>query len=525
VEGETKDAGRRSGVWYRDPVLWAVLLAALGLRLWIAASLAYMWDEDRDWFPLALSISFDPESLNLPIRGLHHPALPAYLTKLGAVFVGTSHVGYRFFHVLCGVVSVAVVYRMGHVWAGRTTARWAAALLAFAEYHVYVSTLAIDKSASLTCSLVALAAFAGFLRDERPRSLYLAGAFTALAFLGNERAALLLPVFFVTFFVTPRRRWLLRKEPYVALGVFVALISPDLLWHLGGGGEGQTTYSGHLSRFGGIGFSRHYLLFYLRQPVKLLYEAVGKTLNDPAIGYPAVNGVFGILMLGAVGLATLRARSADAVGRLLLVLFWFVMLFYVLVRTPDLTAPDLDQAVWFWVEPTLFAAVLVTARVLDLAAGRPGAAARVAAAAACVIATWAAFGPRYGLAARQFVLQPETLWPPDGRMVDVRANFDLCDVADQEPRYELVRVWMRPGGYFDWMDVPPADVEFPAADGDPRDFRLRAQTIQTPEGERTRVYRVRYKLTEASGEEIFLEDGLDVPYPDEVRRVPPFWVD
>jgi 4-amino-4-deoxy-L-arabinose transferase-like glycosyltransferase len=186
-------AGRRI-----DPLLILILLAALGVRLYLATSRDYLHDEINTAIPLSKTISFDPANLHLPLRGENHPALPAYVVKISSLLFGTSRLGYRGMHLLLGLLTIVMVYGMTRQWYGPGAARWAAAFMAFNEYYLNVSSRATAHVPNLLFVTGAVYAFSRFLATERPRYLYLAGASVGLAFYCKESTALLLPVFALT---------------------------------------------------------------------------------------------------------------------------------------------------------------------------------------------------------------------------------------------------------------------------------------------------------------------------------------
>src|SRR5919106_6635757 len=93
-----------------DGVFAAILLTAIVLRLFLAATAAYIHDEDNTAIPLSKTISFTPGQLNLPLRGENHGALPAYVVKASSTLFGSRPLAYRLLHVLIGLATVVLVY-------------------------------------------------------------------------------------------------------------------------------------------------------------------------------------------------------------------------------------------------------------------------------------------------------------------------------------------------------------------------------------------------------------------------------
>jgi 4-amino-4-deoxy-L-arabinose transferase-like glycosyltransferase len=271
-----------------------------------------------------------------------------------------------------------MVYAMTRQWYGPVPARWAAALMAFNEYYLNVSSRATAHVPNLLFVTAAVYAFSRFLATERPRYLYLAGASVGVAFYCKESTALLLPVFALTLLVGKHRRWLLKPQIYLACAAYALIISPDIMWNLRANAEtrtvtyndrtvGQATYATHLRRIGGLGFSPYPAMFYLRPTVKALALGLtGNELKDETQEYWSVNVAIGVLLLGAVLATTLRTASRDQLQVFLLVMFWAVFGFFTLIKRGAVTG-RLDPVSWIWVEVTIVPAVMMAgARLADV---------------------------------------------------------------------------------------------------------------------------------------------------------------
>jgi len=366
-------AGRRI-----DPVLILILLVALVVRVRLGVTREYIHDEINTAIPLSKTISFEPGHLNLPLRGENHPALPAYVVKVSSTVFGTSRVGYRGMHILLGLLTIAMVYAMTRQWYGPVPARWAAAVMAFNEYYLDVSSRATAHVPNLLFVTAAVYAFSRFLATERPRYLYLAGASVGIAFYCKESTALLLPVFALTLLVSKHRRWLLKPQIYLACAAYALVISPDIMWNLRANPAtttvtyndrtvGQATYATHLRRIGGLGLSPYPAMFYLRPTVKALALGLtGNALKDETQEYFSVNVAIGVLLLGAVLATTLRTASRDPLQVFLLVMFWAIFGFFTLIKRGVVTG-RLDPVSWIWVEVTIVPAVMMAgARLADV---------------------------------------------------------------------------------------------------------------------------------------------------------------
>lgn len=362
----------------RDRVLLLILLGALAGRLYLAVTAPYIHDEDNTAIPLSQSISLAAGNVNLPLRGENHGALPAYIVKASSTLFGTAPVSYRALHVVLAVITIVLVSRVALQWYGPVAGRWAAALMAFNEYHLTTSARASAHGPFMFFVAAAVFAFSRFLATERAAYLYAAGAATGLAFYCKEHAALLLPVFFVVLLARRYRPWLLRPHAYLAAAVFALIVAPDVAWNLrtgaqeaqvayGGTALGQATYSAHLQRFGGIGLSPYPSVFYARPLVTSLYRAAtGEELSDVRTEYHSVNPLLGLLLVGGVLATTFGAAERTPGRTLLLVMAWGIFGFFSLIEKGD--APyRLTSVNWVWVEATLVpTTILLGARLASL---------------------------------------------------------------------------------------------------------------------------------------------------------------
>ena len=358
-------AGRRL-----DPVLILILLAALIIRVYLATTREFIHDEINTAIPLSKEISFEPGHLHLPLRGENHPAMPAYVVKVGSMFFGTSRLGYRGMHLLLGLVTIVMVYAMTRQWYGTVPARWAAAFMAFNEYYLNVSSRATAHVPNLLFVTAAVYAFSRFLASERPRYLYLAGASMGLAFYCKESTALLLPVFAFTLLVSRQRRWLFKPQVYLACVIWFLVISPDIAWNMRSSAAtakvtyndqtvGQATYATHLKRIGGLGISLYPSMFYFRGTVRSSYlRFTGSPMRDNTAEYESVNPAIGLLLLGGVVATAVRPRGRDQLRIFLLLMFWGIFGFFTMIKPGD-PGGRLDAVSWIWVETTMVAAVVL----------------------------------------------------------------------------------------------------------------------------------------------------------------------
>lgn len=352
--------------------LGLILLAALVLRLNVAIVQPYLWDEDRNAIPLALSLSLSPGSVHLPIRGQHHPALPSYIIRASSELFGESRLGFRLLHVVLGTVAVALVYQLTALRYGTAAGLWAAALLGFNEYHVGVSSFATAKGPHLFVLLLAIVAFNRFLIEQKARYLYAGTAAVGVAFYAKEHSVLVLAVMGIVLLHSTYRQWLRSPHLYGAFALPAILVLPDLYWNLAASpSPPQAGYVDHFSRIGGLGISPYPFLFFARGAIRAVYSRfTGDTLLDQVAETPSMNTLLGGLLFALVVFRTLRHWRMDPGLRFQSMLFWFVFGFFALIQpgrpTPNL---DLDPVAWYWTDVVLYPAVIISAVQLTQAGG------------------------------------------------------------------------------------------------------------------------------------------------------------
>jgi len=364
----------------KDTAFLVILGAALLVRLQLATTAPYIHDEENTAIPLSRVISLSPGHINLPLRAENHGALPAYVVKASSAIFGTTRLGYRALHVAIGLGAIVLVFLLTKEWYGPVAARWAAALMAFNEYYLAISSRATAHAPHLFLVAAAIFSFARFLRVQRAGYLYAAGGFLGLAFYCKEHSALLLPVFLVTLCQASYRRWLLGPHVYLAALVFAALIAPDVYWNLTTDREtaripyrteeiGYATYQSHLERIGGLGFSPYPSMFYARDAVRSLHLRVaGTTLRDETPEYRSMNPAIGLLLVGSVVAITVRRHGPDQVRVFLLLMFWGLFVFFSSITRGD-PPGRLDPVSWIWVEVTILPAVILAGAWLAGATG------------------------------------------------------------------------------------------------------------------------------------------------------------
>jgi 4-amino-4-deoxy-L-arabinose transferase-like glycosyltransferase len=478
----------------RDALLIGILAVAAALRLFVLTGSVYIWDEERAWLYVARAISFDPAALHLPIRENLHSALTAYFVKLGSLAFGEGPLGFKLPSLFAGLATIWIVARLAREAFGLAASRWAALLLTFNEYHIAVSTLALEKSFYLLFCAAALYAFFRFQRELNARWLYATAAALAFAFLSKEIAGLLGVALLASLVCSEQRGWLVRRETAIAAGIGLLLISPDLYWNFARPSAADTaaSYSDHFARVSGFGFSYQPLMFFARDALRELFAAQGVELIDHVDEYPSMNGAWGALLVAGVLAALLRRASwrHDAERGLLLV-FLLVVAFFTLIEGSG-GDERLDGTVWHWVDASAIAAIPLAGAFLARLSGKGIRTAAIAVVAlAAGLATLSALSNNLGLPRAAAALSPASLQPANSRLVPVHAAFVWCARCDPAPQLVAEQIQVRTTAGTVRRALPGRDFADLRLGTDDRFFSLRAAPGA--------IYHVLYRVTEANG--------------------------
>lgn len=494
---------------------WVIVGVALAVRLFLILNSTYIWDEDREWIILARSISFSPDSLSLPLQGDTHPVLPAYMMHLGSLLWGENPLGFRFFSLVAGCLTVIAGARMSWHVAGAAAGLATATLLALNEYHMVISSVAVDMVFYLLFSLLALSAFTSFLRKPGSATLLATGLFCGLGYMCNERTALLLPVFGVFMLTRNYRRWLVRWPAWMALLLFLAVISPDLL-KLGADESDlkQVTHSDHLERFAGLGITYQPAAFFGKTAVATVLAATGREFRDWAPEYPAMNEISGLaIFMGILLVVLARDRRGDPAVRLWLSLFLFTFLFLVVLNTEYNPERDVGPQAWYWADLTLLPAALLTGMAVSRLAAWPGRAVAILLLAGGLASLTHLSVDQFRFQRMKIGVQPGVLWPVDNRNAEVGVAVLSCVACDPHPEALLEKVMVQTGD--GWREAAPGEYQraTPGADGS---LLLRASPT-------IKAYGLHYLLSESSGREM-RTSILVLVRPQAPRGKRPFWV-
>jgi mannosyltransferase len=185
---------------------------ALDLGVLLLTALVRVWGLGLQplWMDEAFSHLFATLPLDLAWQAMIvdavHPPLYYLLLRPWLTLAGDSEFALRFPSALAGVLTVALLLRVGRDWLGERAAGWAAFLLALNPLHVWYSQEARMYALLGFLSLAVLAAFWRVLRRRRRGDWAILGVLSALAYV-THYFALYLPLIEFVFLLTTFRRY------------------------------------------------------------------------------------------------------------------------------------------------------------------------------------------------------------------------------------------------------------------------------------------------------------------------------
>jgi len=347
----------------KTKTLWLILAAALALRV-VGASRANLIFDERAHWALAETIDFRPQHFHVVSRTLDHPLLSIYVLRAGSLIFGTGDFALRILYVLAGTATLVPVYFLGRRVFSERAGLWAAALLAVDQFHVCWSRVFMPEVLMLLLASLVLLQFLRSLEKNTTGNCVLLGVLWGLAYLAKEPAILLIPALWFYLLITPRHRRLLgRPRWYLAHGVFLLVIAPDVLWNLAHLSESylyrDAALAGEPWRVSWKSFT-----LYLGELFRAVFgpHVLGEGREYIDGNLYVCHWAAGGLYLASVVAATITQGKIPAV-RLLLVTFFLVFVAFMLLPGGEAFEP------FWWASISLIPAVLCAGWLLDWAAG------------------------------------------------------------------------------------------------------------------------------------------------------------
>jgi 4-amino-4-deoxy-L-arabinose transferase-like glycosyltransferase len=471
--------------------------------------------------------------LNLPVRTIHHGAISAYFIKLGTLLVGENALGFRLTSIVAGSATVVFTGLIGYRFFGKIAGIFAATLLAFNEYHIMISSIAVQKSFFLLFLSVSLYCFMRAIESDRPWDLMLAGLFAAFSFLTYEVAALLIPIFLLALISCGRINWLTRRSTYGTIVLGLAVVAVDLVQNLTITANDVGTLFDLAGRFSGLGLSLHHMTFFIRELMEPIYSIFNRAFVDNAPDYRAMNFVFGLLILAS---ATLWAMLIATAGRnkipksciTPLIFFWFGFCFFLFIEP----ARQFGQVDWHWMDITLIPGVILTGALpaylsnynevsnSHVVKSLPISLGLLALAISIVSFAF----DNLGLPSHQVQIRPGYLHGKAGEIVKVHSQFNGCMTCDAESQYILMDIGILQNDNSVVSARGTDDVVDAEFNTEDYDFGLRVQETKGTTHYFKRIYVVTYEVISPSDKRSIITTWLRLAHRPDATKPFFFWM-
>ncbi len=172
-------------------------------------------------------------SRNLQWSYYDHPPLVGFLIRAGTAVAGQGEFGVRLLWVIMGALMTFLLYRMGTEMFRRNSVGFYCALLTNISLLGAVGSVIVtpDMPQGLFWALAVFSVYRSVERADR-YWWYLTGLWFGLGLLSKYTMVLLAPCVFLFLLSSAEgRKWLYRKEPYVALLLGMLIFSPVIYWN------------------------------------------------------------------------------------------------------------------------------------------------------------------------------------------------------------------------------------------------------------------------------------------------------
>ncbi|MDX2069301.1 MAG: glycosyltransferase family 39 protein [Haliscomenobacter sp.] len=136
----------------------------------------------------------------------------------------------KFFPALFGALTIFVVWKTIESLGGDLFALALGATAMICSVFVRINTLYQPNSVDYLCWTFVYYAFVRYVQTEKPRWLYWAGIVFALGFLNKYNIVFLALGLVPALLMTPSRKIFTKPALYLALGLALVMISPNLYW-------------------------------------------------------------------------------------------------------------------------------------------------------------------------------------------------------------------------------------------------------------------------------------------------------
>ncbi|MFH0813911.1 MAG: glycosyltransferase family 39 protein, partial [Pseudomonadota bacterium] len=203
-------------------LIWAFIVFLFLVRLVYSAIMDLSPEEAYYWnYAMHPALSY-----------FDHPPMVAWVISMGTFLFGKTEIGVRIGGIILALGSTFLIYFLGKMWFDNKSGLWAALLFQVIPiYFIYGFTITPDIPLIffwlMTMYLVSIS-----LLGDKKWGWYAAGFTLGCSMLSKYPGVFLVPSTFLFLLVNRGyRKWLWRKEPYIALIISLLVISPVIVWN------------------------------------------------------------------------------------------------------------------------------------------------------------------------------------------------------------------------------------------------------------------------------------------------------
>ena len=157
------------------------------------------------------------------------PPLTSFISYL-ILLLGNGVFWVKFFPALFGALTILVVWKTMEALDGNWFALLLGSISVLLSALLRLNTLYQPNSLDILCWTLLFYVIVRFIQSNRPYWLYMAALVLAIGFLNKYNIAFLIMGLIPALLLTEHRRVFVNKHLYMAAGLAILLISPNLVW-------------------------------------------------------------------------------------------------------------------------------------------------------------------------------------------------------------------------------------------------------------------------------------------------------
>ena len=218
---------RRKGVGCPDTtnsdfLIWSFIFFLFLIRFVYAALIELSPEEAYYWnYAMHPALSY-----------FDHPPMVAWVIRTGTLLFGNTEIGVRLGGIFLAMGSTYLIYFLGTMWFNKKSGLIAALLFQIIPiYFIYGFNVTPDIPL-LFFWLLTLYYVSVAVQKDKSWAWFVAGGSLGCTMLSKYTGVMLIPSTFLFLVLNrPYRKWLLKKEPYIALLISLLVFSPVIVWN------------------------------------------------------------------------------------------------------------------------------------------------------------------------------------------------------------------------------------------------------------------------------------------------------